>query len=652
MTSFNFDFDDIRRQFFDFMQSLGIQPNDESDIKFDGELHRYRIHDDKKGHTSGAYLVHIDGWPAGYAQDWRKGIKENWRYDISGLEIDDEQRRYFSSEEYRKKCEEEHCKAEQKRAYERTRKSELARQLWNRLQAAPNTHAYLKRKHVKNYGLRLNDNTGCLAVPLWEVSGRLSSIQWIREDGQKFFYDGAELKGAFYSEKLFTYEPDYDGVVLLGEGYATMAKVHELTGYPIAAAMSCYRLEEIAKKILTRYQNAKIIITADNDWETSQENGGHNPGLFYAQGVVKRKLATGVVAPSFKADEHGSDWDDYALLHGDEETADILRAKIQFECLPDNIKAMLLEDKLQTINAQALRHQSFSPIKWAVPGLIPSGLSILGGGPKIGKSIFSLNIAMGISLGGVVLGKINVERGDVLYLALEDNQRRLKERIESAGLSKQDDLSRLTLTTRVPRQHEGGIEYVRWWLDSHTEARLVIIDTLQKFRKQLSGKGNVYAEDYDVISELKKIADEYDVAFLVIHHLKKMSAKEEATSDWINSFSGSAGLSGSADALFVLKRTRSNTNGIMYRTGRDVEEKEFTLRLDGFGWYLDGEAEAVTLPTWKKQVLDYLKEHESVTPIELSDAVGISLEAAKKNLQRITKEELVVRVGHGKYKLA
>ena len=197
----------------------------------------------------------------------------------------------------------------------------------------------LKRKHVKNYGLRVNASTGDLAVPLWGISGQVSSIQWIpAKEGQfKRFFTGAEIKGAFYSEKLFIYAKDYDGVILLGEGYATMAKVHELTGYPIVGAMSCYWLEQTAKIIHEAYPKAKIIITADNDWETAQENGGHNPGLFHAQGVVKRKLAVDCIYPEFTETDCGlSDWDDYALKYGDKVTAQILQRKIEWGCLSES----------------------------------------------------------------------------------------------------------------------------------------------------------------------------------------------------------------------------------------------------------------------------------------------------------------------------
>ena len=180
----------------------------------------------------------------------------------------------------------------------------------------------------------------------------------------------------------------------------------------------------------------------------------------------------------------------------------------------------------------------------------------------------------------------------------------------------------------------------------------IVIDTLQRFRKELSGKGNVYAEDYEVTNEIKALADKYDVAILVLHHLKKMSAKEEMAGDWIYSFSGSAGISGSADALFMLKRERSGRAGKLYRTGRDVEEKEFLFTLDEFGWVFDGEAEALTVPTWKKQILDFLNVHHTITADELGHAFSLTKPTAQKHLSRLAKEDTIIRCEHGVYSLA
>ena len=138
---------------------------------------------------------------------------------------------------------------------------------------------------------------------------------------------------------------------------------------------------------------------------------------------------------------------------------------------------------------------------------------------------------------------------------------------------------------------------------------------------------------------------------LILHHLKKVRPKDELVMDWIDAFSGSAGISGSADALFVLKRARQSVYGKLYRTGRDVEEAEFSLKLDGFGWCLEENEEAFVLPTWKKQILDFLKQNPTIAPLQLAQEYNISVKTAQKNLTRLAKEGLIIKSGYGQYSL-
>ena len=646
-----FDSHDVIQQVLHFAETMNIF-FDTDTLKLDGEIHRVRTREDKSGDKSGAYCIFMDSWPAGFVQDWRKGIKENWKYDISGL--DDEQRKYFNSDEFRKKCELEERKKREERKRKHDECSERARILYNALEPAPDNHPYLVRKNVRAYSIGIYQVTGNLAIPLRDIHGKFKSIQWIpaAPNQNKTFFPGAGLEGAFFSIDLFTIDKNYDGFILLGEGYATMAKVYELTGYPCVAAMSCHRLDEISHILRAEFPNSKIIITADNDRATEIKTG-RNPGILYSKILFDAHIIQNFTFPTFDSPEDGSDWDDYALLNGNEKAARIILNDLYEAAIPKSVKDMQSHGKLEVINAQNLRSMVFPPIKWAVPGFIPSGLSILGGAPKTGKSIMALHIALGIAIGGCVFGCVAVEKGDVLYLALEDTQRRLQERVDLSNvLSEKDDISGLEFVTRIEKQHKGGMEYLDWWLSVHHKARLIVIDTLQRFRKELSGKGNVYAEDYEVTNEIKALADKYDVAILVLHHLKKMSAKEELQGDWIYSFSGSAGISGSADALFMLKRERSGTSAKLYRTGRDVEEKEFWFSLDNFGWVYKGEAEELTMPTWKAQILDFLKIHHTITVDELGNAAGLMKNTARQHLARLAKEGVIVRREHGIYSLA
>ncbi len=628
----------IRDEVLAFMRDKGMYPARERDtwLILDDRIHRYQIEGHKNGSTNGAYVIHTDGIPAAFIQDW-SNPNSRYTWSMKGFKKAD-----FDSTEWNKKRAEREAELYQKQQ----QAVEDAYALYDKSFNGEIWHAYLDRKDVRAYeGVRLDNPTGHLLIPLRDIGGSFKAVQTIDRDGQKRFFYGTSYKGNFYSIGLDMLREGDGKPIFVCEGYATTAKVFQLTDLPCVAAISCNNLEAVITALRGRYGGRPIILMADNDLATFNKHG-FNPGIDEAKRLLEKKLITGYVTPPFDpANPEGSDWDDFALKFGNEAARELIKKQLRYALLPDDKKKLL--SRVECINAQALRTKVFQPIVWAVDGFLPSGLSILAGGPKVGKSILSLHLSLAVAIGGCALGKINVQQGDVLYLALEDTQRRLQERIDGSGLSDNCDLSRLDLITTIPRQHEGGLAFIRWWLEEHRQARLVIIDTLQKFRKQLSSKGNVYSEDYDAVSEIKKIADWFNVPFLLIHHLKK--AMQD---DWLNELSGSQGIAGAADTIFSLKRARTDYHGILHRTGRDVEETDFNMELDGFNWILMDEIDNTSTSEWKKAIIDYLKYRESVTPMDLSVALNIDTQTAQQQLHRLARDGIIKRIRRGVYSLS
>ena len=268
---------------------------------------------------------------------------------------------------------------------------------------------------------------------------------------------------------------------------------------------------------------------------------------------------------------------------------------------------------------------------WVVPGLLPEGLSILAGNPKLGKSWLSLGIAIATATGGAVLGNIKVERGDVLYLALEDTTRRLQNRIRKvfgAGApdgvkpSEHAALSRLSLATEWPAMDAGGITKLERWLLEHPNARLVVIDTFQKIRGNANASNsNAYAGDYEAVAGLKLLADRHGLAFLLVHHRKKGLGMDD-----LESISGSYGLTGAADGIWSLKRERGRADATLFVTGRDVDEQELALKWDAAlgSWATMGEASEYRLSQERAEVLTALRAAgRPLTPKELHDERGL-----------------------------
>ena len=226
----------------------------------------------------------------------------------------------------------------------------------------------------------------------------------------------------------------------------------------------------------------------------------------------------------------------------------------------------------KTLTAAELLGLELSPIRWSVPGLVPEGVTLLAGKPKLGKSWLALGIAIAVSTGGVALGTRHVEEGDVLYMALEDNHRRLRKRLEKLLTGHAPE--RLQIVTEWPRMDEGGADALGRWLAAHPEARLVVVDILKRVRPRTSPNRGVYDADYEALEAMQRLAAEHEVGVLVVHHLKKLGA-----ADPLDEISGSTGLSGGADGVLVLKRDRGRADAYLHVTGREIEEEaELALR--------------------------------------------------------------------------
>lgn len=263
----------------------------------DGELHRYRVEGDKKGSKNGFYVLHADGIPAGEFGSWKTGQKETWRADIG--------RTLSSEEEAAHKARVQAMQAARKLAEGKARaeaRSKAAR-LWKAAaELVKATHPYLVAKVVRAYGIRqLKD---ALMVPMRDVDGALHGLQFIQPDGTKRFTTGMAKAGHYRAIG----KPQ--GVVLIAEGYATAATLHEATGHALACAFDAGNLLAVAQAIHAKRPELRLVLAADNDHRTEG-----NPGLAKAQ-VAAAAVHGLVCLPAFAADAEGTDWNDYAALHG------------------------------------------------------------------------------------------------------------------------------------------------------------------------------------------------------------------------------------------------------------------------------------------------------------------------------------------------
>ena len=243
--------------------------------------------------------------------------------------------------------------------------------------------------------------------------------------------------------------------------------------------------------------------------------------------------------------------------------------------------------KLETINAEDLQNRTYEPTPFLVDELIPEGLHILAGAPKIGKSWLALWLCLCISQ-GQPLWNFATTQGEVLYLSLEDSFQRIQTRLFDLTADAPSTLHFAIMADTLKRGLEQQIEQ---FLTEHLATKLVVIDTLQRVRSA-GGDSNLYANDYQDIGLLKKLADKWHLAILLIHHLRKLH-----DDDPMNMISGSTGLSGAADSTFVLQKSSRLANiASLHCTGRDIPDRTLKLELgeDDHVWKLLSDSKTCT----------------------------------------------------------
>jgi hypothetical protein len=244
------------------------------------------------------------------------------------------------------------------------------------------------------------------------------------------------------------------------------------------------------------------------------------------------------------------------------------------------------------ITACDLLAKEFPPARFLVGDLLTQGLTILGGKPKHGKSWLALMLGWAVAAGLEVDGR-PAWQGKVLYLALEDTQRRLQGRLnklkERLGWIAPETL---ILHTLWPRADKGGLTFIREWLDDNKNEspRLVIIDTLAKFREEQKGSGNSYADDYKAIGHLKQLIDQYEVASLMLHHTRKLKSE-----DPFDEISGTLAITGAADSIWMLDTTKKGADANLYITGRDLPDATISMKFEAnFGrWQLGSNQDGI-----------------------------------------------------------
>lgn len=223
------------------------------------------------------------------------------------------------------------------------------------------------------------------------------------------------------------------------------------------------------------------------------------------------------------------------------------------------------------LGSNVLAQMDLPPLKFVVNEILPQGIFILGGSPKVGKSWLALDFCFNVATGGKALG-FQTLQGTVLYLMLEDNIRRMQDRIHKFN---KDGVNKLFVVNKAPNIYEGLVAQVLNFLEKHKDVNLVCIDTLINIRN-MKETSISYSNDYREIQILRQITDVFPITLLLIHHGRKMPDADPA-----NMLSGSTGLTGAVDGLFFLdKPKRTGDDAKLTIVNRDTKEFCFDLTFD------------------------------------------------------------------------
>ena len=319
----------------------------------------------------------------------------------------------------------------------------------------------------------------------------------------------------------------------------------------------------------------------------------------------------------------------------------------------DNVTPIRRDDGFagNTHVASDLLAKRYPDLHWNINSILPAGTMLLFGRPKKGKSFLTLNIAICVAAGRAVFGQTTSGKR-VLYLALEDSERRLQQRLRqcsgSLGIPPDNFAEKLHLSTTSKRIDTGLIDELRDWMTAFEDTGLVVIDMLKKISAAEDRRRSLYEQQAEAGHALTKLSHEYPyLSIVVVHHSRKMQAD-----DPFDMVSGTTGLSGSYDSLAAI--ADSPGTRVLHITGRDVESVEIPLLMNERGMYTlampDSEhMAAATMSDTRSAVYDAVPRGQAYKRADIIAGCKLDEGTVDQQLIKLVKQGLVEKVGYGMY---
>ncbi|MDA8853667.1 AAA family ATPase [Amylibacter sp.] len=378
-----------------------------------------------------------------------------------------------------------------------------------------------------------------------------------------------------------------------------------------------------SKELNAFVRDREICIVPDND----------TAGLSHAQKLYDclklDDIAATIVTSHLEQLNDKEDFSDWMDKNNNDVDAflELVDADIKNQPTPEQVYL----DRFGIKPANALFGMHFDPLNFFYDGLIPSvGLTLIAALPKTGKSWFVLNLAKHMDGNGL----------PVHYLAAEDNERRLKDRIEKVF---RDGVKHLTYhavmssETPLPRGVDALFHIEQ--IVKGTGAKCVIIDTVQSILNPSANNKN-YDQTVEEYDALRKLAHKLGIAIIVVHHCKKSS--DVATAP-LEKVIGSIGITGTAETILVMEQQTGTKDCKLYVTGKDVEQCEKYLTWNGHGFNIDDDVRLAQLGPFQQLVLMLIKETPRCMQKSIVDRTGKDQSQVSKAIDKLVEVGLVAK---------
>jgi len=293
-----------------------------------------------------------------------------------------------------------------------------------------------------------------------------------------------------------------------------------------------------------------------------------------------------------------------------------------------------------------LRLAIFPPLAHIAGEIIVEGLTLLAARPKVGNTWMALEIAIAVATGGNCLGELQCEQGEVLFLALEDNRRRMQRRTTKLLGAHKADWPHIATYHKWPRADQGGADALRKWMLDYPATRLIVVDVLARFRKPSPPGKQSYELDYEAVAQLQSIAAENaGLAIIVVHHLRK----SEAGDDVLDTVSGTLGTNAAADAIVILHKTAQGMS--LYGRSRDVDEIDKAVEFDRetCRWRVLGERDEVQRSEDQQAILYLLRKEGELRLHDIAKALDRSESTVHRQLGKLLGAGTVIQPKYGRY---